>query len=424
MSILAETVSQVKEQQNSDITSMRLYVTANFPNTIKALNQIDNENLRPKRRKGLNLVVRESKKYGRRLYARLTHNGKKIPTKFNTHTNDEKEAELYVKKNRERLIEGYYSRKEGKIYKILENFFNTKQDSISERVRKEYDNVIKKKFIPFLRQEKIKEFGQIDKKILIKFQDELLKTIVKNKPMQPQSVNNNMKAVRKVFEKIVRQGVIEQNPCIFVKGLPINEKNRKIRGCYDLERIKDVFCRKWKDELSYLLCSLIYTTGMRNGEIKRIRLNDIKLINGSRFVKIQKSKTANGIRMIPLHKSLYEKLRMWGIKNKIDSDNPLFDIHETKFNHANKELARRLKVSNEELERENIVFYSGRHYWKTLMSAEGLGEDIEEVWMGHKVSGNVAKLYNHRDKQGKNRMMKKAKQVFSILDRCIFKTKT
>jgi hypothetical protein len=57
------------------------------------------------------------------------------------------------------------------------------------------------------------------------------------------------------------------------------------------------------------------------------------------------------------------------------------------------------------------------------MSREGLGEDIEEIFMGHKVTGNVAKLYNHRDKHGKQMLAKKAKQVFSILDRCVFKTK-
>jgi len=423
MSKLLETITKIKENQKEDITTMRLYITTNFPNTIKALTQIDNENLRPKRRKGYNLLIRESKAYGQRLFARFTHKGKKIPTKFNTYTDNEIEADLYIKTNKDRLIEGYYSRKEGRIYKMLESFFETKQDNISDRVRKEYDNVMKKRFIPFLKEEKIKEFGQINKKVLIKFQDTLLKTIVRNRPMQPQSVNNNMKAVRKVFEKIARQGVIDQNPCYFVRGLPVNEKNRKIRGCYELDKIQDVFCRKWKDELLYLLCLMIYTTGMRNGEIKRIRLNDIQSINGCWFVKIEISKTANGIRMIPLHKSVYDKLKMWGIKNKIDSENPLFDIHETKFNYANKELARRLKVSDEELARENIVFYSGRHYWKTLMSAEGLGEDIEEIWMGHKVSGNVCKLYNHRDKQGKTRMVKKAKQMFSILDRFIFKTK-
>jgi integrase len=431
MSVLVKTILQVREQrrqQGRDIESLRLFMNNNFPDTIKALRQIDFEHTRPKRRKGFNLVIMDSKKYGRRIYARLSYEGKTLPTKFNTHTGDEKEAESYVLKNKERLIEGYLSRKDGRMYKTLECFYDGEQDNLSDRCRKEYGAVIRNKFIPFLKQEKIYEFKQITKIALNKFQDALLKTgITGNKkeyePMRPQSVNNNMKAVRKIFETLTRQNITEKNTCDLVRDLPVKEDNRSPRGCYELERIKDVFNRKWKDELSYLLCAIIYTTGMRNGEIKRIKMNDMQLMDGCRFIKIKQSKTENGIRLIPLHRSLYEKIKIWGVKNKT-GENPLFDVHAGKFNRANNELARRLKVSDEELERENITFYSGRHYWKTLMSAEGLGEDIEEVWMGHKVSGSVKKLYNHRDKQGRTRMVKKARQMFSILNRFIFKTKT
>jgi integrase len=426
MNGLAQAISKVRENQHGDIVSLRFYMRNNFPDTVKALEQMDFEYTRPKRRKGFNLVIMEGKRHGRRIYARLSHNGKTLPTKFNTYSDNEKEAELYVLKNKERLIDGYLSRKDGRMYKTLEFFYNSEQDNLSDRCRKEYGTVIKNKFIPFLKQEKIYEFGRITKNVLIKFQDTLLETGINRKkevkPIRPQSVNNSMKAVRNLFEKLARQNIIENSPCDFVRDLPVKEEDKRPRGCYELEKIKDVFCRKWKDELSYLLCSLIYTTGMRNIEIKRIKLGDIQLIDGCQFIKIEKSKTANGIRLIPLHKSLYEKIKIWGIKNKTGL-NPLFDVHNDKFNRANNELARRLKVNDEELEKENITFYSGRHYWKTLMSAEGLGDSIEEIWMGHKVSGNVAKLYNHRDKQGKNRKKKKAKQVFSILDRCIFKTK-
>jgi len=426
MSGLAEVISKLREKKPGEIESLRLYVTNNFPDTIKALNQIDNEYTRPKRRKGYSLVFVESKKYGRRIYARLSHNGKTLPTKFNTHTGNEEEAALFIKKNKGRLIDGYLSRKDGRMYKTLENFYKGVQDNLSDRCRKEYAAIIKNKFIPFLQQEKINEFNKITKIIVNKFQD-TLRTGINNekktyKPMRPQSVNNNMKAVRKLFETLTRDSILENNICKLVRDLPVKEENKKQRGCYELERIKDVFARKWKDELSYLLCSLIYSTGMRNSEIKRLKINDIQLLDGYRFIKIKQSKTLNGIRLIPLHKSLYEKIKLYGIKNKKE-DNPLFAVHADKFNRANNELARRLKVSDEELERENITFYSGRHYWKTLMSAEGLGEDIEEIWMGHKVSGNVTKIYNHRDKQGKGRMVKKAEQMFSILDRFIFKTK-
>jgi hypothetical protein len=37
---------------------------------------------------------------------------------------------------------------------------------------------------------------------------------------------------------------------------------------------------------------------------------------------------------------------------------------------------------------------------KTMMNAGGLGEDIEEYFMGHKTSGDVSKRYNHKGRQG------------------------
>jgi hypothetical protein len=67
-----------------------------------------------------------------------------------------------------------------------------------------------------------------------------------------------------------------------------------------------------------------------------------------------------------------------------------------------------------------ISFYSGRHFWKTMMNAEGLGGDAEEVFMGHKVSADVSRRYNHRDKQGETLVVKTAGRIFSILDRVLF----
>jgi hypothetical protein len=54
------------------------------------------------------------------------------------------------------------------------------------------------------------------------------------------------------------------------------------------------------------------------------------------------------------------------------------------------------------------------------MNREGLGEDAEELFMGHKVSNDVAKRYNHKDKQGKELMLVKTRKVFAILDSYIF----
>jgi len=417
MSGLAEAVAHIRGKQQADISNMRYSLYSSCPDVVRALQRIDHENTQPKRRKGFNLVKRESKKHGFIYYARLSHNGKTLPTKFNTHTNNLAAAEQFVRDNKNRLVEGYLARQDGRMFTLLEDFYKNEQNLyISERSRKEYDAAIQKKFIPFLRLEKIAIFDQITKTTLTKFQDSLQKA-----GMKAQTVNNTLKPVKKILAATARKGIIADNPGDHVKGIKVHEKDRKERGCYDLEKIQGVFKKRWKDEESYLLCLLIYTTGMRNCEIKQIKLKDIHIIDGCRFISVKKSKTANGIRLVPLHNFVYRKLKARAVKNKKDSNSLLFDYRNASpFNDANNELARMLKVSDEEMESENITFYSGRHYWKTLMNAEGLGEDIEEIFMGHKVVGDVKKLYNHRDKQGKMRLIKKAKQVFSILDRCIF----
>jgi hypothetical protein len=72
------------------------------------------------------------------------------------------------------------------------------------------------------------------------------------------------------------------------------------------------------------------------------------------------------------------------------------------------------------LKDEKITFYSGRHFWKTVMNAGNLGKEAEEWFMGHKVTRDVEKRYCHKDKQGKSVMLNKAKIICDILDQYLF----
>jgi len=423
MTRLAEVVSQVKKKQPEDINSMKILIAGKYPNILMALHIIDNEYTQPKRRKGFSLYKVESKKHGFLWYTRYSHNGKMLPSKWNTHTNDPEKAAEFARENKARLVEGYLQRKDRRMYSMLLSFYEKKPEPddiysirISERARRDYQSIITNKFIPFLKSEKISCFEQLTATSLNKFQDHLLADKIK-----PQTVNNNVNAVKKVLASLTRKGIIQDNPGTKIKGIPVKHEDKEARGCYELNKLIGVFNKRWKDDTSMLLCMLIYTTGMRNIEIQRMKFEDIDNIDGCYFIHIKKSKTPSGIRMVPLHNLVYRKLKAWAAKNKKTPQTLLFDSRNAYvFSNAASCLREQLGVSEEEAEAENITFYSGRHFWKTLMSAEGLGEDIEEIFMGHKVSHNVTKLYNHRDKQGKDMMLKKAQQVFSILDRCIF----
>jgi site-specific recombinase XerD len=233
-------------------------------------------------------------------YARFSHNGKTLPTKFNTHTNDPSEAEQFAVENKSRLVERYLARQDGRMFTMLEEFYKVKQSYLSVRCRNEYKQMIIDKFIPFLRREKITAFDQIKMTTLAGYQDYLLA-----QGKRPQTVNNNLKPVRNILAEMARRGITREDSGRQIRSIPVKQTDKKARGCYELGEIKGVFNRRWKEEALYLLCALIYTTGMRNSEIRRLRMEDIQIINGCRFIGIKESKTPSGIRLIPLHETIY-----------------------------------------------------------------------------------------------------------------------
>ena len=55
----------------------------------------------------------------------------------------------------------------------------------------------------------------------------------------------------------------------------------------------------------------------------------------------------------------------------------------------------------------------------TISNPSMIAEDgWMEYFMGHKVSGDVAKRYNHRDKHGQKKLIAKTKEVLKILVFC------
>jgi integrase len=426
MTSLAETVAAVKGGPERGLAEARLYIAREYPSVVKALGLIDAECATPRRPKGYSLVKRENKKKGFVYYVRYTHEGRTLPSKWNTGTNSLEEAKKFAVENKRRLVDRYLGLQGTKTYALFEEFYvsgsaylaceEKRNRALSEKRRKSYLAVMKQKFVPFLKEKKISGFEEISVHDLGDFQDRLL-----SGGMRPQSVNDNLKAVKKVFAYLGRKGIVRENPARNLRGITVRQGDADSHGCHDLETVNGVFNTEWPDKTSYLLCLLIYTTGMRNGEIADIRMSGIAESEGVRFIRIEKSKTASGNRSVPLHGFVYGKLAEYA-RGK-SPDEPVFTVCSRHFTKAYRDLGERLGAGAAELEAERITFYSGRHFWKTLMNSAGLGEDIEEVFMGHKVSGSVAKLYNHKDKQGRALLAKKAKQVFAILDRRVFSGK-
>jgi len=367
----------------------------------------------------------DNKKTGFLWYVKYLDNGRLVSSRWSTGTSDEKTAEIWALENRDRLLSEYYERKASSkidLYKTLEAYYE--KDSLlllidykrgrvlSDKLRMTYHGFIKNRFVPYLKKIGIRDVDDIDTATLAKFQNYLLLENV-----LPQTVNVCMSGIKMAFEHFAINGYIKFSPCASLPSLKQSET--QARGCYEIARLKGVFGKKWENDRHLLLCLLVYTTGMRNSEIARIQKSDIIEIEGCRFIDIPKSKSRNGVRVVPLHDFVHEKL----LAQPATRDGYFFSEDGTMDNKAfaaaNVSLAEFTGYDAETLEKERISFYSGRHFYKTLMNSEDLGE-VEEYFMGHKVSGDIAKRYNHRDKQGKEKLAKKAREVFAVLDRCLF----
>jgi site-specific recombinase XerD len=401
-----------------------------FPHVLTALQAVSAQFSPPRKGKGYSLSKVKNKKYGFLYYVRYIENGKLVPSRWNTHTNNFDAAERFAQDNREKILVTYHNKHDtnDKMYTVLETYYEKNSRYIEviknrgrrlcEQIRGQYHSFMVHEFAPFLKSCRVKCFNEITAPIMAKFQNKLLADKLK-----PQTINRYMIGVRTIFDHMVRDGYMAENILNGVDSLKTRPGDCKVVGCYEVGTPDNIFNKPWKDELSYLLNLLIYSTGMRNCEIMVIRPQDIITINNCRFIDIKDSKTENGIRLVPLHSFVYERIAAWVKKNNIKENAFLFaSAKPYDFTRAYLSLGKKLGFERAELNAQNITYYSGRHYWKTLLNANDLG-DVEEYFMGHKVSKDVSERYNHRDKQGQKRLLAKACEVFKILDKTLLKNR-
>jgi integrase len=413
--------------EQAHLKKLKDHYKEKFPEALKALQEFDRQSA-GKKPKGFTLAKIKNNEYGFLYYVRYVENKKLIPSRWSTHTNNRTIAEQYARDNRERILANYHYKKEHGVYPILSSYYKNNSKYIetdkkrgrilSVKTRSIYYNFTNKVLIPFLRKKGIKEFDEITPPVITDLQNYLLA-----KGNKPQTINRFLGSFRAILDYLVIHGTIGENVFDKATMLKVKKQNYTVRNCHEIHDLKGVFNKPWDDELSYMLCLMIYSTGIRNSEIENIQVRDLGLIDGHYFLNVKKSKTDNGVRKIPLHKFVYKRLTNYTRLRGMKADDYIFapggrKIQSPVYRKANADMGAVLGRGGDP-EKAGISFYSGRHFWKTMMNAEGLG-DIEEYFMGHKVSQDVAKRYNHLDKQGKRKLLEKAREIYKILDRYLF----
>jgi site-specific recombinase XerD len=401
--------------------------------------EILNETETKKTAKIFYLSKQKSKKAGYVYIVRYRNNeGEIIKSHWSTGTGIYGKALDFAINNREKILQDYYAKNEGdSLYKILAEYYSENgneaynldvkrgdRKSLCERNRKQYYSFINNVFIPYMKNEQGKRsLADIETTDIRALQDKLLSDGIKG-----QSINKKLSGVKMVFNHLIGNGKIKNMP--FTGKMNLAGKVLDT-GVYELEELKNVFQKPWNDDLSYILNLIIHTCGLRNDEISNLLVSDItNNLNGTifnnHFLKVCSTiegKNKDAKRTVPLPPFVYKKIQEYILKMNRGENDYIFDNLNVKdFDKATILLGSLLGYSEIELDKDhkNIRFYSGRHFYKTMLNCGSLGEDIEEFFMGHRVTNDIKQRYNHKDKIGKENLVKKIELMFTIIDKTLF----
>ncbi len=150
--------------------------------------------------------------------------------------------------------------------------------------------------------------------------------LVTAKAHPPATVNRRLQSIRKFYRYALESGLVEENPSLGVKLLP-QPRSQVVRGLNqsEIERFLDAV-RQGSPRLvkrDYAIVQLMLQTGIRVGELTRLRLSDVSLSVEKGVLKIRGQGASRG-REIPLNSSVRKAIIAYLEERPLSSSDHLF----------------------------------------------------------------------------------------------------
>jgi integrase len=387
-------------------------------------------------------------------YAHLfDDNGVQTDARMSCLTTDKETAYQYALEHRESFLKNYFDKKQkGDFYKLLAEYYmaenklfvRSKRDIRDNQIKK-YQSFINNYFIPFLQKNKITNIKDVSLEIIENFQlycQDI--TLNGNFSLSAKTINNNIScAIAPIFNQVLKEKSLFKTEKI---ALPITDKKKigviPIRTTFSI-LFNDNLWGDWTDtnnptEIPYLThkirnieryrlyCLLGNLCGLRDAEIYMLRRENITLIGKTHFLNIENSridksgtKTPAGKRFVPLHPFAYNKLIQYINANK-RNDYIFYNGNEVigynDFSRAKDIFALMCGYDYESIKEHNIVFYSFRHFWKTMINNAINDINLVEYYMGHTNKADIQKNYLHIGSIGNPYIESNGKIIIKAID--------
>jgi len=206
----------------------------------------------------------------------------------------------------------------------------------------------------------------------------------------PSTANRYLAVLRAALNKAVEWDYIEANPCARLK--PYKEPPGRVRFLSP-EEAEALLAECSRHPTLFMFVALALGTGMRRGEIERLRWDDVNLEKGTIRVRDSKTRTA---RFIPVHQEICEMLA------RLPRDSELV-LGPFRHKKAFMAACRRAGL-------EDFHFHDLRHTYASWKVQDGVDLRTVAELLGHKTLAMVMR-YAHLSPEHLDRVREKGLMV-------------
>ncbi len=282
------------------------------------------------------------------------------------------------------------------------------------RTYEKYAQIARNRIIPQLGEENLDELGS---QKLQHYVVSLCDTFAAN------SVNGTITVLQKSLRMAVMLGAVDK---CYVDTICRPQSEEKQVECFSVaeQRKIEEYIIGGKKKKLYGIIICLYT-GLRIGELLALEWSDIDFAKGYLFVNkschygkdkngiygriVEKPKTAQSIRIIPIPKALIPYLK----ELKKNSDGPYVISHNSKP-IATRSYQNSFSILLDKLKIEHKGFHSLRHTFATRALESGMDIKTLSELMGHKNPTVTLKRYAHSMLEHKTEMMNKLGRFCSL----------
>ena len=256
--------------------------------------------------------------------------------------------------------------------------------------------------------------------------------------------NKVMQSIRQPLQYLYDKGRITVNFADKIRNIPQN--NKKETGIFETKEevesfilhLKGKYAPQSYERWKYLIPALSYYSGMREGEIRALKKDDIEILSDSETSVIHvahsysddekegyryKCTKGKEKRDTFAPTALLQEVINFSEMNSIADGyiffsitKPAVPVNKTTISEAMREaICEALGITEEERRERNIKFHSLRHMFNTSLVYSGLdGEEIRSM-TGHK-SQAMTDRYTHTTKEGTEKLAKRVGKAIPYIE--------